>query len=194
MHRSPLAVPAAFAAALLLAACGAGSPDDADTTSGPEPTAESQTIPMASDAGGEDGATQGDGTQDDGMQDDDTQSDAGADAETEDEASAAALDPYPVTAPPEGFGVENPCTGEGAYRAALTESAEPALPDRAGGSLDVQLLGIDEDGRAELTATVADEEPRPIEPAAVGDTVEVELWTLSVTSVCEDEVEFDLVN
>ena len=50
--------------------------------------------------------------------------------------------------------------------------------------------------RAELTAAVGDSPARDIEPITLGETVTLDLWTLSVTSVCAetDQVEFDLID
>jgi hypothetical protein len=39
-----------------------------------------------------------------------------------------------------------------------------------------------------------DGEKRTIETAHVGDTVGLDDWTISITSVCEDQVEFDLID
>ena len=46
------------------------------------------------------------------------------------------------------------------------------------------------------SAAVGDSPARDIEPITLGETVTLDLWTLSVTSVCAetDQVEFDLID
>lgn len=87
----------------------------------------------------------------------------------------------------------DPCTYEGAYLVRPGEPTSPALPERGGHSLQVSLLGITADGGADLEAT-SGEQTTPIETAHVGDTIAAGEWTLSVTSVCADQVEFDLID
>ena len=101
-----------------------------------------------------------------------------------------------VTPVPEGFEAPAPCTGEGAYSARVDEDpAEPELPERSGETLTITVTGIDGD-HAELEAAIGGGDPRPIEPATLGETVTIDLWTISITSVCTDteQVEFDLIN
>lgn len=157
---------------LLAAGCGG------DQDPGPSPDGTS----AASDAGG--------GSDDGGA------SDAGASDGGGPTAAAVPADPYPVTAPPEGFEVPAACNGEGTHLAAVDAGpAQPELPERAGESLTIELTGI-EDDQAQLTASIGAGEPRPIEDAAVGDSVTLDLWTISITSICSDDgqVEFDLIN
>lgn len=160
---------AALAVALLAAGCG-GAPEEG-SSSGEGTAAEA---PAASDGGGGDaGASDGGG------------------------ATSAAIpqEAWEVTPAPEGFTPPEPCTGEGAYYAQIGGEATPELPERSGETLTVTVEGID-DGTAELTAAVGDSPAREIEPISLGETVTVDLWTLSVTSVCADteQVEFDLID
>lgn len=104
-------------------------------------------------------------------------------------------DPYPVTPAPDGFEAPEPCTGEGAYFAEVGGTATPELPERAGETLTIEVTGID-GADAQLSATLGDGTPREVEPMTLGETTTIDLWTLSVTSVCGDsqQVEFDLIN
>ena len=160
---------------LTLLAAGCGGEQEA----GPSPTE----APEASDAGG--ASDQGGGTDEGGASDD-----GGSTAAT------VPADPYPVTPAPEEFEAPAPCTGEGAH---LAESggdpAQPELPERAGETLTIELAGI-EDDHAQLTATIGSGEARPIEDATIGESVTIDLWTISITSVCSDsdQVGFDLVD
>lgn len=110
-------------------------------------------------------------------------------------AAAVPADPYPVTPAPEEFEAPAACTGEGAHMAEVGDPAQPELPERAGEALAIELAGI-EDDHAQLTATIGSGEARPIEDATIGESVTIDLWTISVTSVCSDrdQVGFDLVN
>ncbi|WP_126281968.1 hypothetical protein [Brachybacterium sp. EE-P12] len=110
-------------------------------------------------------------------------------------AAAVPQEAWEVTPAPEGFTPPEPCTGEGAYYAEIDGEATPELPERGGETLTVTVEGIDGD-RAELTAAVGDSPARDIEPITLGETVTLDLWTLSVTSVCAetDQVEFDLID
>lgn len=156
-----------LAAALLASACG-GEPEP---DSSPAPSSQA---PAVSDGGGEDAASDGGG------------------------ASVAVVpqDPYEVTPAPDGFEAPAPCTGEGAHLVELGSGpSDPALPARAGESLTIELTGIEGD-HAQLTAAIGDGEPRPVRDATIGETVALDLWTISVTSVCADtgQVEFDLID
>lgn len=160
--------------ALTLLAAGCGGDQDP----GPSPDATSE----ASDAGG---------SSDDGGAPEAGASDAGGRT-----AAAVPAAPYPVTPVPEDFEAPAACNGEGTYLAEVGgEPAQPELPERAGESVTVELTGI-EDDHAQLTASIGAGEPRPIEDATVGETVTLDLWTISITSVCSDheQVEFDLIN
>ena len=110
-------------------------------------------------------------------------------------AAAVPQEAWEVTPAPEGFTPPEPRTGEGAYYAEIDGEATPELPERGGETLTVTVEGIDGD-RAELTAAVGDSPARDIEPITLGETVTLDLWTLSVTSVCAetDQVEFDLID
>src|SRR5699024_3024221 len=102
---------------------------------------------------------------------------------------------YPVTPAPEGFTPPEPCSGEGAYFAEVGGTATPELPERVGEALTITAEGI-EGADAQLTATLGDGSTRPIEDITLGETATIDLWTISVTSVCEDtqQVEFDLID
>ncbi|WP_114853465.1 hypothetical protein [Brachybacterium sp. YJGR34] len=110
-------------------------------------------------------------------------------------AAAVPQDPYPATPAPEGFTPPPSCTGEGAYFLEAGAPANPALPERAGETLTVELEAIDGES-AELVATIGDGAPRSVEPVTIGESVTIDLWTISVTSVCGDteQVEFDLID
>ena len=158
----------ALAACLLVAGCS-GSPAP-EESGGADPSADA-----ASDAGGDDAGGASDG---------------GA-------ATAAAVpqEAWEVTPAPEGFTPPDPCTGEGAYYAEIGGEASPELPERGGESLAVTVEEIDGETAA-LTAAVGDSPAREVEAITLGETVTVDLWTLSVTSVCADteRVEFDLID
>lgn len=160
---------ALLALPLLLTACAEDAP-------APEPA------PTVSDAGGAESAG----------------GDDGANAPSDGDGATAApvpQDPYPVTPAPEGFTPPDPCSGEGAYYVRVGETASPELPERAGETLTVEAVGI-EDDHAQLEATLGDGTSLPIEDITLGETVTVDLWTLSVTSVCADtgQIEFDLID
>lgn len=153
--------------ALMLVAAGCG-----ESAPGPEQTPSS---PAASDAGGAepDGASDGGGKT----------------------AAAVPKEAYPVTPAPAGFTPPEPCSGEGAYFAEVGGTTTPALPERAGEALTITAEGID-GAAAQLTATLGDSSSRPVQDITLGETVTIDLWTISVTSVCEDtqQVEFDLID
>lgn len=163
---------ALLALTLLAAGCSEGS-------SGPEesPAAtESSDAGGASDAGGSEEAS---GPSDGGGQ----------------TAAGVPQDPYPATPAPDGFVAPEACSGEGAHFARVGETATPELPERAGETLTIEAVGIEGDD-AQLTATIGDGSTRPIEDLTLGETASIDLWTISVTSVCEDtqQIEFDLIN
>lgn len=145
------------------------------TESTPEPTAEPSS-PAVSDGGG--------------AEEPSSASDGGGQT-----AAAVPQEAYPVTPAPEGFTPASPCTGEGAYLAEVGGTASPELPERAGESLSIAAEGID-GADAQLTATLGDGSSRPIEDITLGETATIDLWTISVTSVCEDtqQIEFDLID
>jgi hypothetical protein len=166
--RRPLPRPALTALAVCLLAAGcSGSPAPEESGSA-APTSEAG----ASDTGG-------------------APSDDGGAAT----AAAVPQEAWEVTPAPEGFTPPDPCTGEGAYYAEIGGETTPELPERGGESIAVAVEGIDGD-TASLTASVGDSPEREVEPITLGETVTVDLWTLSVTSVCADteRVEFDLID
>lgn len=164
---------ALLAVALVAAGCG-GAEDPA-----PEGAATSSAV---SDGGV---ASDGGGASDDG----------GASDRGGRSAAPLPVEPYPVTPAPEGFTPPDACSGEGAYFVEVGGTATPALPERAGESLTIALSGI-QGADAQLTATLGDSEPRPIQDITLGESVTIDLWTLSVTSVCDatQQVEFDLID
>ncbi|MGO1685345.1 MAG: hypothetical protein ACTHYR_10240 [Brachybacterium sp.] len=162
---------AGFAGALLaltLLAAGCGDSDPA-----PEGTSSS---PAASDDGG---ASDAGGASDGGGQ----------------TAAGVPQDAYPATPAPEDFEAPDACSGEGAYFADVGGTATPELPERAGETLTIEVAGIEGED-AQLTATLGDGSPREVEPLTLGETATIDLWTISVTSVCGDsqQVEFDLID
>ena len=167
----------AVLAAVLLAAGCSGSPEE----EGSSPAAQGTTAeePAASDG-------------DDSAGDD---SAGGASDEGGKTAAVVPQESYEVTPAPEGFVPPEPCTGEGAFYAELGGEANPGLPERGGEPLTVSLESIEGDS-AQLMAQVGDSPAREIGPITLGETVAVDLWTLSVTSVCADseQVEFDLID
>ena len=173
---------ALLALTLLAAGCG----DSASEPDGAAPSAQSSESGGASDGGGAPAA----GGQSDGG------SDAGGATEEDGQAAAAVpQDPYPVSPAPEGFVAPAPCTGEGAYFAEVGGSATPDLPERADETLSVKVVGVDGE-KAQLEATIGDGTARPLEDITLGESATIDLWTISVTSVCEDtqQVEFDLID
>lgn len=181
---------ALLALTLLAAGCGESSsePDSA------APSGQASGSGAASDGGGASGsggASAAGGASDGGA----ASADGGASEEDGQAAAAVPQDPYPVTPAPEGFAAPAPCSGEGAYFAEVGGTATPGLPERAGETLSVQVVGIDGD-KAQLAATVGDGSSRPIEDITLGETATIDLWTISVTSICEDtqQVEFDLID
>ena len=155
------------AVALLAAGCGESAPE-------PE-TVTSASSSAASDGGGEATVEPSDG----GGQ----------------SVAAVPEEPYAVTPPPEGFEPPEPCTGEGAHLVEVGGAADPALPERAGDALTIEATGIEGEA-AQLRATLGDGDPRAIEDMTIGETAAVDLWTISVTSVCADtqQIEFDLID
>lgn len=167
---------ALLALTLLAAGCGESAPGPEQSSSGP----------TASDGGG--GAA--DSAPDSGA------SDGGGAPETGGQTAAGVpQDPYPATPAPEGFVPPAACSGEGAYFAEVGGTATPELPERAGETLTIEAAGIEGED-AQLTATIGNGSARPIEDITLGETVTIDLWTLSVTSVCGDteQIEFDLIN
>lgn len=108
----------------------------------------------------------------------------------------AAEEPIAVTPAPADFSPPSgSCTGEGMHLVEPGKDARPALPERDGITLSIGLESMEKD-TVELTATLGNGKPHPIEPAQVGDTFQIDLWTLSVTSICPktDQVEFDVID
>lgn len=164
----------------LLAGCSDGSSEPEESAAGTS----------ASDAGGEKGGTSDDG----GAADGDTTAGGASDGGGR-TAAAVPQDPYAVTPAPDGFTAPDPCTGEGAYYVKVDGTATPELPERAGETLTITADGISGDD-AQLTATLGDGSSRPIEDMTLGETASIDLWTISVTSVCADTnlIEFDLID
>lgn len=175
---------ALFAIAVLAAGCGdAGDLDQGETSA----------APGASDAGTSDagGASDGGGASDDEGVVVTGSSDGGGKT-----SAAVPQEPFPVTPAPDGFVPPDPCSGEGAYFVEVDGgSASPDLPTRGGETLSIEATGISGDS-AQLTATLGEGKPRPIEDISLGETATLEGWTISVTSVCTDadQIEFDLIN
>lgn len=112
------------------------------------------------------------------------------------ESAAPAAAPIAVTPPAEPVQLANACTFEGAHRFAVGAGADPALPGAEPGAPVLTLRSIDAGGdapRAVFSATLPDGSVAPVEPAAVGDTFVVGPWMMSVTSVCDDAVEADVI-
>lgn len=181
--RRPARLATALAALALVAAGCAGDEEEASPAGGSASDAGASSS-ASSDAGGASDAGGG----------------AAEESPTEEsstaESSTASAEAYAVTPVPEGFEAPAPCTGEGAYSARVDEDpAEPELPERSGETLTITVTGIDGD-HAELEAAIGGGDPRPIEPATLGETVTIDLWTISITSVCTDteQVEFDLID
>lgn len=113
-------------------------------------------------------------------------------------ATASAPEPTPIAATPAPSDFTppaNPCTGEGIHLVEQGTHAKPALPARAGQTLTIGLDSMTKDTAA-LTASVGSGKPRKVDPVHIGDTVQVDLWTISVTSICPDQrqVEFDVID
>ena len=157
---------ALLALTLLAAGCGESAPE-------PEHPSESPTTATSDGASDEGGASDGGGQT----------------------AAAVPQEAYPATPAPEGFTPPSSCSGEGAYFAEVGGTATPELPERAGETLTITAEGIEGED-AQLTATLGDGSTRPIEDLTLGETATIDLWTISVTSVCEDtqQVEFDLID
>lgn len=170
---------AVFAVGLLAAGCG-GTDEPAPETA-PSTTAEASEggTAEASDGGTGDG---GDNTVE--------PSDGGGQS-----AAEVPMDPIAVTPAPEGFEPPAACTNEGAHLVTADSPAAPALPERGGQTATIELAGI-EGEKAHLTVAVGDGEPRPVEAAGIGETIGLDQWTISITSVCgdQDQVEFDLID
>lgn len=164
---------ALLAVSLLAAGC---------TGEDPDPTSTDGTV--ASDDGGADASDQG------GAGDATEPSDGGGRT-----AAAVPVEPIEVTPAPEGFEPPAPCTHEGAHLVSADAPATPELPERGGDVPVIELTGIEGD-KAQLTVTIGEGEPRPVEDAAIGETIGLDLWTISITSVCsdQDQVEFDLID
>ncbi|MFE5777485.1 hypothetical protein [Brachybacterium sp. NPDC056505] len=172
--RRPVSLACALGAVLVLAAgCsgGDGASDGADSGA------------AQSDGGGSSEAT-GAGASDGGAS-----SDGGG--STGD--SSASAEPIAVTPPEQKPELTDACTGEGAFLVKGEKPNDPALPKRDDLTLKVSLEDLTDDDGADLVADI-DGTQRPIETAHVGDTISVDQWTLSVTSVCKDSVEFDLID
>jgi hypothetical protein len=173
VSRRTRAVPALLAGGVLvlslaLGACGADPETDSETS------ALATSAPADSDSGG--AASDGGGAEP-------------AEEPTEEEPPEAVA----VTPPEQEVELSNACTDEGVYLVKKGKSAKPALEKRDGATLKVGLTEVTEDDGANLTVTI-DGEKRTIETAHVGDTVGLDDWTISITSVCEDQVEFDLID
>lgn len=165
---------AVFAVGLLATGCG-GADEPAPETA-PSATAET------SDNGG--------GTESAGAGNTVEPSDGGGQS-----AAEVPMEPIAVTPAPEGFEPPAACTNEGAHLVTADSPADPALPERDGETVTIALANI-EGEKALLTVAVGDAEPRPVEAAGIGETIGLDQWTISITSVCgdQDQVEFDLID
>jgi hypothetical protein len=164
--RRPLSLACVLGAVLVLAA-GCGGADEASEG------ADSGAAQSQSDGGGS------------------SSSDGGSEGTADDSSPSA--EPIAVTPPEQEPELTDACTGEGAFLVTGEKPNDPKLPERDGLTLKVSLDDLTDDDGADLVADI-DGTQRPIETAHVGDTVSVDQWTLSVTSVCEDSVEFDLID
>lgn len=163
----------AAAVAIVLAGCG-GSPSDSATSATAGTTSQTSSAPASP-----------------------TSRTPSASPSTSPSTSPAAAVPIAATPPAEPVELADACTGEGAYRLAPGGAVDPALPARDGATLTLALTGTSGahgDPAAQLTASLDGDAPRPVEPLAVGDSVGIGDWTLSITSVCPDAVEFDLLD
>lgn len=170
--RRHLSLACALGATLVLAA-GCGGGDDAAGGAGSDSASSGA-------AQSDDGGASGGGS---------SASDGGA-AGAESSSSA---EPIAVTPPEQKPELTDACTGEGAFLVKGEKPNDPALPKRDDLTLEVSLEDLTDDDGADLVADI-DGTKRPIETAHVGDTISVDQWTLSVTSVCKDSVEFDLID
>lgn len=174
--RRPVSLACALGAVLVLAAgCSGGDGASEGADSGA----------AQSDGGGSSGAS------DAGASDGGASSDGGSSGSTGD--SSASAEPIAVTPPAQKPELTDACTGEGAFLVKGEKPNDPALPQRDDLTLKVSLEDLTDDDGADLVADI-DGTQRPIETAHVGDTISVDQWTLSVTSVCKDSVEFDLID
>ncbi|MGP4914195.1 hypothetical protein [Brachybacterium tyrofermentans] len=182
---------ALFAISVLATGCS----DAGDSDQGDAPVAsEASDAGGSSEAGTSDGGTSQEGSASDGGGEDAVvtgSSDGGGRS-----SATVPQEPFAVTPAPDGFEPPDPCSGEGAYFAEVGGgAASPDLPERDGETLAIEATGIEGD-TAQLTATLGEGKPRPIEDITLGETATLEGWTISVTSVCQDtdQVEFDLIN
>lgn len=179
------ATAAALALAFTASGCGAddgGSEDASSTTVGTSDGASAASSEASGSASGEPSASAS------------ASPSGGASA-----ASPTGPAAIPVTPPEEAVQLTNACTGEGAYvvPASGADPVSPALPERSGSTLALTVTGVEqsEGGAAvRLSAAVGSEAPRAVDAARVGDTFAVGDWTLSVTSICADQVELDLID
>ncbi|UEJ81718.1 hypothetical protein Bra3105_12805 [Brachybacterium halotolerans subsp. kimchii] len=178
--RRPVSVACALGAVLVLAA-GCGGGDGADSGAAQTGTTQSDGggSAAASGAGASDGSSASDGGSD------------GSGGSSGDSSTSA--EPIAVTPPEQKPELTDACTGEGAFLVKGEKPNDPALPKRDDLTLKVSLEDVTDDDGADLVADI-DGTQRPIETAHVGDTISVDQWTLSVTSVCKDSVEFDLID
>lgn len=172
----------------VLAGCGGGQEDAADPTAASSASDDGG----ASDAGGP-GDEASSGSQGPGKGGaDGNASDGGGASDGEDQQTPDAEDPVPVVPPDQKVKLSNACTGEGTYMVRKDTHVDPKLPARGGEKLDVRLEGVKDDG-ADMISTAGGKD-RPIETAHVGDVISIDGWTFSLTSVCDDQVEFDLID
>lgn len=174
--RRPLALACALGAVLVLAAGCGGGDDDSDSASSDASSSGAE----QSDSGG-------------ASAEETSASDGGSDGAGTDADSSSSVEPIAVTPPEQEPELTDACTGEGAFLVKGEKPNDPTLPERDGLTLEVSLEDLTDDDGADLVADI-DGTQRPIETAHVGDTISVDQWTLSVTSVCEDAVEFDLID
>lgn len=167
---APRALTAAAAALLLLTTAACGGDDTAAPSSSTSPASSSG----ASDEGG------------------------ASPSETTSSESSPSASPtptaIPASPPPKGFAIKKPCSGEGTYDVrAGAKTSSPSLDPREDATLDIGLTSV-QHGKAHLTASLDGGKRRPVEPVEVGSTVSVDLWTLTITSVCQDSVQFDVID
>lgn len=182
----------AFAGVLALSSVLAGCGGGQDDAAGPEAASSASDDGGASDTGGPSDEGSGDSKGPGHGASDGGASDGGGTSDGEDQQTPDAEDPVPVVPPDQKVKLSNACTGEGTYMVRKDTHVDPKLPTRGGEKLDVRLKAVKDDG-ADMTSTAGGKD-RPIETAHVGDVISIDGWTFSLTSVCDDQVEFDLID
>lgn len=124
-------------------------------------------------------------------------SSAGSSAASDDGGASASPSVIPVLPPEQEVQVAEACTGEGAYLLPIGGALDPALPERGGARLTLAATGTGHDDggtTAQLTAALDDDAPREVAPVHIGERFTVDMWTFSVTSICANQVELDLID